>query len=134
MRQRDPWIRIYKTIQTDPKHLQLSDRDFRLWIYMAGAANEETGELPESMVLAKLLGVRNDTLNRVVTHMLSLRLLDEVGNDNVTFLKMHNWGERQYKSDSSTERVAKYRSARKGVSNVSETLHVTPPRYRFRFI
>jgi hypothetical protein len=94
------WFRFYAAAIRHPKVARLADKDFRLWCELLSVAAENDGKIPPLDDLKHLLNRRLDYLKAGVERLL-------------------NGKERQYKSDTSTERVRKHRRYR----NVS----VTPP-------
>lgn len=116
-----PWFRLYGEIIDDEKLLLLAFED--RWHYIAILACKSRGLLdkdedPEltQRKLALKLGLARRELDEVA------RRLSEVGLVDRHTLQPTGWDERQFKSDSSTERVAKYRErVRKRACNVSET-------------
>lgn len=109
------WFRFYTTAMRNPKVAKLSDKDFRLWVELLSVASENDGLIPCLEDLKHLLRRRLDHLKRGVDRLLSASLIDALDDG----YKPHDWEEYQYKSDTSTERVNRFRKKR----NVS----VTPP-------
>lgn len=107
------WFRFYAKAMRTPKVMRLSDRDFRIWVNMLAIASENDGRLPSDDDLKRLLGMRLDHLKGVLKRLIRGGLIDPL----VDGYEPHDWGEHQYKSDTSTERVKRYREKR----NVSET-------------
>lgn len=109
------WFRFYSDAVRNPKVARLNDQQFRLWVELLTVAAENDGLIPPLEDLKHVLKRRLDHLSRGLEGLIRAELMDalEVG------YEPHNWGERQYKSDTSTERVRKFREKR----NVS----VTPP-------
>ncbi len=109
------WFRLYPEAMRNPKVAALTDRDFRLWVNLLAVASENEGWIPGLEALKHLLKARLDHLSTGVERLISTGLIDRLAGG----YEPHNWKKFQYKSDTSTERVAKHRE--KG--NVS----VTPP-------
>lgn len=107
------WFRFYADAMRHPKVAKLSDKDFRLWVELLALAAENDGKIPPLDDLKHLLKRRLDHLSSAVDRLISGCLIDRLGRG----YEPHAWGERQYKSDVSTERVKKHRQKR----NVSET-------------
>lgn len=97
----------------DPKVLKLSDKDFRLWINLLSIASDNDGLLPCDEDLKLVLGMRLDHLKGGLNRLIRGGLIDALEEG----YEPHNWNKFQYKSDTSTERVQRYRKKR----NVSET-------------
>lgn len=113
------WFRFYAEAMRNPKVLKLSDRDFRLWVRLLAIASENDGRIPCDDDLKAVLMMRLDHLSCSLKRLASVSLIDVVGGGYVP----HNWDKYQYNSDTSTERVRKYREKR----NVSKPLHETAP-------
>lgn len=107
------WFRFYAAAIRHPKVAKLSDKDFRLWLELMSVAAENDGAIPPLEDLKHLLKRRLDHLSSAVDRLISGGLIDRLGDG----YEPHDWSERQYKSDTSTERVRKHREKR----NVSET-------------
>lgn len=107
------WFRFYSEAIRDPKVARLADKDYRIWTELLAIACENEGHIPPAADLKHLLNRRLDHLLSALNRLVSGGLIDplEVG------YEPHNWSKRQYKSDTSTERVRKHRAER----NVSET-------------
>jgi hypothetical protein len=107
------WFRMYADSMRNPKVARLSDRHHRLWVNLLSVAAENDGVIPPLEDLKHVLNARLDHLSTGVERLISEGLIDrlEVG------YEPHNWNTRQYKSDTSTDRVREHRAKR----NVSET-------------
>jgi hypothetical protein len=107
------WFRSYADTHRNPKVAKLTDRQFRLWHNLMCVAAENDGTIPSLDDLKGILKARLDHLSTGVEALIKGGLIDrlEVG------YAPHNWAKRQYKSDTSTDRVQKHRGKR----NVSET-------------
>lgn len=113
------WFRSYADTHRNPKIARLSDKDFRLWHQMLCIAAENDGLIPPVADLKNLLRMRLDHCSEALRRFQSGGLLDAEGDSYAP----HNWNERQFKSDTSTDRVRKFRQQR----NVSGNVSVTPP-------
>lgn len=109
------WFRFYADAMRNPKVAGLSDAEFRLWLELLAVASENDGHIPPAETLKHVLKRRLDHLSRGLEGLLRASLIDALGDGYAP----HNWSKRQYKSDTSTERVREFRGKR----NVS----VTPP-------
>jgi hypothetical protein len=107
------WFRFYADAMRNPKVAKLSDKQFRLWVELLAVASENDGVLPCLDDLRFMLNRRLDHLSSGVEQLISMGLIDRLEGG----YEPHNWNKFQYKSDSSSERVAKHRAKR----NVSET-------------
>jgi hypothetical protein len=115
-----PWFRFYHEVLDDPKVQTLPPELFKFWTNTLCLACRNNGFLPD--IKAVSFAFRCD--EKYVSEM--LQLLDEKGLLDKRFGKLspHKWFERQYKSDTSTERVKRHREKKR---NVSPPLAVTPP-------
>jgi len=127
------WFRIYIEAKDDPKlHLHLSDRLFRRWFKLMciAAANEPRGFLPDMKGIAFGLQVSLTEAEKTIETMLAVRLVDRLPAGD---LIIHGWDKRQFESDTSTERVKRFRERSKTVpSNVPETPDETDQRQKQR--
>ena len=106
---------MYADAMRNPKVARLADNDFRLWVRLLALASENDGKLPCADDLKLMLSARLDHLLSGLKRLISTGLIDLLEDG----YEPHNWGKRQYKSDTSTPRVTLHREKR----NVS----VTPP-------
>ena len=108
-----PWFRLYADIIHNPKLLGLPE-NIR-WRYVAILCLKCAGHWPpkSEKSAAILLNCRGNTYTKTFNALVSAGLLEATGD-------VHNWDNRQYKSDISTERVREWR-ARQRKRNVSET-------------
>lgn len=113
------WFRSYADTHRNPKIARLSDKDFRLWHQLLCIAAENDGTIPPLEDLKHLLRMRLDHCSALLKRFQTGGLLDGLEGGYAP----HNWSERQFKSDTSTDRVRKYRQSR----NVSGNVPVTPP-------
>lgn len=115
----DSWWRFYNTALEHPKVLLLNDTQFRAWVALNCLASKLGGTIPPDMALiAMTLRKTPGKAAEIVQVLLSAVLLDPVDEG----YRPHNWSEKQFKSDVSTERVKRFRD---GKRNVSETPHST---------
>lgn len=96
-----------------PKVAALSDSEFRLWVELLAIASENDGHIPPLESLKHVLKRRLDHLSRGLKGLIRALLIDALTDG----YEPHNWAKFQYKSDTSTDRVHKFREKR----NVSET-------------
>lgn len=115
------WFRMHDEILDDPKVQKLPAEDFRAWVNLLCLASKNGGVLPDVDDIAfALRRSPNDTLT-LVERLLNATLIDKrSGGPNGFHYAPHGWEERQYKSDTSTERVKRFRQRSKTVSE-------TPP-------
>lgn len=114
------WFRFYHEALDDPKVQTLDAETFRDWVNLLCLCCRHGGELPkttEDIAFAlrrSLIGCQS-----VLDRLAIAGLIDRCkGGPNGMFYAIHGWEKRQYKSDSSTDRVKRYRERSK---NVSET-------------
>lgn len=107
------WFRFYAEAMRNPKVLRLSDKDFRLWVRLLAVASENDGHIAPAEDLRMVLAMRLDHLQGGLDRLISGGLIDPLASG----YEPHGWAKFQYKSDTSTDRVHKYRKKR----NVSET-------------
>jgi len=119
------WFRVYTEVLHDPKVQRLPAELFRRWVNCLCLAALGNGQLPPPEDIAFGLRLSPAEAERTLSGLRKAGLLDECEGR----LTPHNWEQRQYVSDSSTERVRRYRAAKKGTpkqqekrcGNVSET-------------
>lgn len=102
------WLRLYTETMDDPKMGQLSDSEFRTWIgllCLAGKADAE-GDTRHTIEQASW-SLRRDSA-AAIAHLTSLGLV-AISADSTLIIA--NWSKRQYRSDSSLERVRRYRNS-----------------------
>lgn len=105
------WFRLYTELLNDPKAQRLPGEQFKGWINILCLAKENGGLIPPIEDIAFKLRMSDADANCLVEELVRRELLDTDGINTTP----HNWHIRQFESDSSTERVKRFR-------NVSETL------------
>lgn len=110
------WFRFYSEALDDPKVQSLPADMFKAWVNLLCIASKTSGALPSIDQLAFHLRCDIETAN-AFHEELSKRGLIDVG---ARGSRIHSWDKRQYKSDTSTERVKRFRKR-------SENVSVTPP-------
>ena len=113
------WFRLYDDVLNDPKVQKLSGETFKLWINVLCIASKHGGVLPNLEDLAFELRLPTLVCKTEIDTLKAAGLID--GDKK---LKPHGWEKRQYKSDTSTERVKRFRERS---SNVAETVNETVP-------
>lgn len=106
------WFRLYDDAINDPKILRLPDAARWQWVAILCVASKHDGVLPQLSDVALLLRMPPKKAAATLARLREAGLVDETD----AGLKPHNWDGRQYKSDSSTERVRKHRATRRNVS------------------
>jgi hypothetical protein len=121
MRMTNPWIRLHRASLHNPKVVCLSDHQFRGWHNLLLIASDD-GELPKSRDIACHLRMSVPEVEQLLCELVDAGLVDRSINGPTVF-KMHDWETHQYVSDTSTERVRKFRN--KNNVTVTETFHET---------
>ena len=117
------WFRLYSEFATDPKVQMLSEANQRRYIMLLCLRCGSDAPIPDDEA-AFHLRITPRKWAETKRILLSKGLITD---DNLPA----KWDERQYVSDSSTGRVAKYREKMKQAGNVTGNGDVTPPnRYR----
>lgn len=110
------WFRLYSEVLNDPKVQRLSGDLFKTWINILCVACNNNGTLPDLEDVSFALRM---PLHETKTAFQELEKYALLVTDGETF-QIYNWEKRQYKSDSSTERVKRHRKQKRNVT-------VTPP-------
>lgn len=100
------WFRYYDEALDDPKVQRLSGDMFKTWINLLCLASKSSGKLPSNDDIAFRLRISVQDAQLRTEDLIMAGLID-IGPDRV--LSMHGWAERQYVSDTSSERVRKHR-------------------------
>lgn len=116
------WFRFYSEALDDPKVQMLTPELFKAWVNLLCFAAKNDGvivTLPETLhETAFALRETEEAFQAIISDLVKRGLIDKVGRH----YEPHNWRKRQYKSDTSSERVSRYRERQRNVScNVSET-------------
>jgi hypothetical protein len=118
------WLRLYTDVLDDPKVQRLDGELFKAWINLLCLAKEGGGLLPSVEDIAfKLRSGSEENARRLTDELVKRGLLDSDGMN----LTPHNWHNRQFDSDSSTERVQRYRNVTRNVSETLESRDRTEP-------
>jgi hypothetical protein len=113
------WFRFYDGAIHDAKLLRLSDASFRAWVTLLCVASKNNGLLPPAADIAVELRCKPALVAGWITELSTAGLLDKTS-DGFT---PHNWNERQYKSDSSAERMKRHRDKKRdATSDVTVTV------------
>lgn len=113
------WFRFYNEAVDDPKVQRLSPVLFRSWVNILCLCSANDGTLPSLEDVSYKLRISTDKAAYVIEELIACGLLDRIDND----IEPHNWNGRQFKSDMSRERTAKWRRKRHG--DVTVTASVT---------
>lgn len=118
VRQMSRWFRMYDEILDDPKVQKLPPALFRMWVNALALCSRNGGKLPAVEDIAFAL---RETQESVSSAFHTLTELGLCVTDGETF-QPKNWKKRQYKSDTSTDRVREYRKrSRNGDETSSDT-------------
>jgi hypothetical protein len=107
------WFRFYDDDLNNPKLLRLSDRMHRIWIGLLCVASKCDGRLPAMEDCALMLRMQPERMAEALVSLVGAGLLvrDDAGS-----LSPADWGSRQYKSDSSAERMKRHRDGKRDVT------------------
>lgn len=115
------WFRFYDEALDNPKVQKLSGDDFKSWVNLLCLASRNLGKLPCVEDIGFALRIDRNGALTLVERLLNGGLIDKrSGGPDGWHYAPHGWDERQYKSDTSTERVKRFRQR-------SETVTETPP-------
>lgn len=114
------WFRMYTGIVNSSKVQSMPDRLFRIWVNLLCIAKENDGIFPPDAEIAFQLRCSEKQVRNYLEELKQRNLVDS--EDGGETLKPHDWNEHQYISDVSTNRVKKFREAKKELKgNVSGT-------------
>jgi hypothetical protein len=113
------WFRMYDEILDDPKVQKLPAEDFRAWVNILCLASKNEGVLPSADDIAFALRRSPNDVVTLLERLLNATLIDKRnGGPNGYHYAPHGWDKRQFKSDTSTERVKRFRNRQR---NAEET-------------
>lgn len=127
------WFRFYHEALDDPKVQKLDPATFKGWINLLCLACRHDGKLPPNDDIAFAMRMDVFALESLVDRLLIAGLIEvRKGGPNGSYIAPSKWDERQYKSDSSSERVKRYRQRSKSVSETppdtdTEQIQNNPP-------
>ncbi len=113
------WFRLYNEVLDDPKVQQLPPELFKCWINILCIASKNDGKLPDIKAIAYHIRASESATQSLLDALLEAQLLQEFSNQHGKWLAPHSWQKRQYKSDTSSERVKRYRNAKKAVTETA---------------
>lgn len=108
------WFRMYDEILDDPKVQRLSGDDFKGWTNLLCLASRNNGKFPPIADVAFALRETEDSVSSLFQRLESAGLIVLKNG----LYAPYKWAERQYKSDTSTDRVKRFRQR---CRNASET-------------
>lgn len=115
------WFRFYDAVLDDPKVQRLSDPLFRAWVNLMCLASRGGGQFSDNLdEISFALRVSPAQASKLIEGLTKAGLLEHIDER----FEPHNWNERQFKSDVSTERVKRFRQRS---TKRSETVSETPP-------
>lgn len=113
------WFRLYANILDDPKIQGLPPDLFKHWINVLALTCRYDGKIPSPAECAFSLRVPESVAISVLDRLQIAGLIDKCKGGVIGwYIAPHNWHKWQYKSDTSTERVKRFRAV---TGNVSET-------------
>lgn len=117
------WFRMYDELLDDPKVQRLPAEDFRGWVNLLCLASRNGGKLPSVADIAFALRETQDAVSTLVERLRSAGLIERrSGGADGAYDAPYKWAERQYKSDTSTDRVKRFRQrSKQREGNVTET-------------
>lgn len=113
------WLRLYAEMMDDPKVGELTDSEFRTWIGLLCLACKAEAEGDTTHTIERANWALRRDIAPDLTHLTALSLI--VLTPTKT-LQIANWSKRQYRSDSSIERVRKHRAHAATSEPVTEPL------------
>lgn len=113
------WFRLYNEIIDDQKVQRMSNILFKFWVNCLALASKSDGVIESPAAIAFALRMSVTKATKHLAALVELKLIDITDSGNY---KPHNWDNRQFKSDTSTERVKRFRNvSRNGSSAVTAT-------------
>lgn len=104
------WFRFYSEVLDDPKVQMLPAAEFKAWVNILCLASKYDGVLPDVSAVSFALRIDETGVLTLLERLLNAGLIDKRnGGPNGYHYAPHSWAKRQYKSDSSTDRVKRYR-------------------------
>lgn len=110
------WFRFYAEVLDDPKIQKLPCETLKTWLNLLCLTAKHDGTLPSCNDISFALRISIQDAETAISEMLKLGLLDRRGSR----LAPHNWDQRQYKSDTSTDRVKRFRKRKRNVSETAD--------------
>jgi hypothetical protein len=115
------WFRLYDELLDDPKVQRLAPADFKGWINILCLASRNGGKLPPLCDIAFALRETDDAVSTLVERLRSAGLIvRRSGGSDGAYDAPYRWEERQYKSDTSTDRVKRFRQRSKVVAGTAD--------------
>jgi len=114
------WFRVYNDLVDDPKVQRIDPTLFKALTNLWCLASANEGVLPPIAEIAFKLRMKTERVQRVLNELRAAGLFE----DDERGVRPHNWDQRQYKSDGSTDRVKRFRARYR---NVQKDLTETAP-------
>jgi hypothetical protein len=108
------WFRIYERSVDDPKLQLLPPPLFKSWFNLMCLSSANGGRLPDTQFIAFKLRISERKAADIISDLQQRELIDEHEDGS---LSPHDWGEWQYTSDRSTERVKRHRETKRNVAS-----------------
>ncbi len=116
------WFRFYDEVVDDPKVQTLSPELFKAWVNLLCIASKNDGIFPAISKIAFHLRCDETVVERTLERLSNEGLIDRRnGGVNGYHYAPHGWDKRQYKSDSSNERVKRYRQRQRETAPETDT-------------
>lgn len=115
------WLRLYNEIIDDPKIGLLKDREFRLFIEILCIASQQSDTGSTRLTHEQITWRLRRGIKSSMTTLLRLKLVEEKIENGEKIIWVKNWEKRQFSSDSSYDRVKRYREKKRDC-NVSSPL------------
>ncbi len=111
------WFRFYHEALDDPKVQRLPPEIFKFWVNLLCLICRNDGTLPDVETIAYALRIHPSACLEPLDYLASTNLITKVVNQHGTsYLPPPSWQERQYISDTSTERVKRFRKRFRNVT------------------
>lgn len=110
------WFRMYSDVINDPKVMRLPEAMRWHWVAVLCCSAKNGGRVPPVADLAFLLRLDEERAAAVLRGLLAAGLLDE----DAEGLAPHNWEGRQFKSDTSNDRVKRFRDRQRNATGNEE--------------
>lgn len=114
------WFRFYNDVINNPKVQCLPDDTFKAWVNILCLASQNDGKIPNLDYLSFALRMPLHAVTGHIDVLFAAGLIDEKNGQRTP----HNWAKRQFKSDTSKDRVKRYRDRYK---KQDRNVTVTPP-------
>ena len=107
------WFRLYTDVLEDPKVQKLSPELFKFWINILCLTSKHEGRIPPLDDVSFALRLPLHETEEAFHALKIAHLISPMSNQHGEGWAPHNWKKRQYKSDTSTQRVKRFRNAQR---------------------